>query len=280
MSHTSKAKKEVLFSKTVPLGGYHISGNGTEKHIVVEDALDYNNMTKSLKKKHQKELVKLVKSTKPPPIRLFHDQVPEKTEKGLIGAVYYEDLEKEEEKLRIDRIARSELTSEELMRDDDYLKIDQSKLPLEIFDNLEFEARDRTPDQWLRSGSGASAPYYRDGAWIWKPIKVLGYDKATNRYRIQYMSGATNNAFGESEDNSNTQYNGIEKLAHRLNIKFDLETESDYHERHEAAETARNEAKNIMRLDHFILQQPNDQIRFDLYLLFDYISQSNSLHGP
>jgi hypothetical protein len=221
-------KKEVLFSKSVPLGGYHISANGIEKHIVVEDSLDSGNMTKSLKKKQQKELIKLVKSTRAPPMLPYPGyEGQERT--GVLNAVYYEDILKEEEELKKTRIQQTELTSEELMRDEDYLKIDQSKLPLEIFDDLEFEARDRAPADWIASGSSACAPYYSDGAWTWRPVRVLGFDTNLNQYRIQLIDPHCDNG------------TSMTKMIHRLNLKFDIESEASFHTRHESAERVSTE---------------------------------------
>ena len=60
------------------------------------------------------------------------------------------------------------------MLDPDYLKIDQSKLPLEIFDNIEFEQADLPPSEWLASRSNGKAPYFINGKWLWRPVEVLG----------------------------------------------------------------------------------------------------------
>ncbi len=60
------------------------------------------------------------------------------------------------------------------MLDPDYLKIDQSKLPLEIFDNIEFEQADLPPSEWLASRSNGKAPYFINGKWLWRPVEILG----------------------------------------------------------------------------------------------------------
>ena len=234
--------KGKLFSQTAPSGGLQYITTEKKNHVV-GDTLNHNNMVKSLQKKHERDVVKLVKTVKAPPVRDYHGIVEVQEKRKLTGAIYAEEVEKEENELKKKQAASKELNSEELMHDKDYLKIDQSKLPLEIFDNLEFEERDRTPQQWLDSGSGGKAPYYHNGNWIFKPVLILGYNQPTNQYEVKYLP------------------DGITKLVHRLNLQFDLEPEELFKERHRVAEEARSEAKAIMRLDYFITQQANEEIR-------------------
>jgi dynein heavy chain, axonemal len=136
-----------------------------------------------------------------------------------------------------------ELTAEDLMRDSEYLKIDQSKLPLEIFDNIELQDLDKTPEQWLATGSNAQTPYYHSGEWIWRPVTVHGYDESTKQYKIQFIP------------------NGIHKQVQRLKLMFDQEDQAKFMARRNKAEDAREEAKRIMRLDFFISKQPKEFVR-------------------
>jgi len=122
------------------------------------------------------------------------------------GAVYAEDLEREERELQAQYMTPSyELSQEELLRHKDFLKLDQSKLPLEMFDNVEFADKDLSPQQWLATGSGGKSPYFHNGTWVWRTVEVLGYDAATHEYVVKFVP------------------DGIEKKVRRLNLQFDKE---------------------------------------------------------
>ena len=84
-----------------------------------------------------------------------------------------------------------------------FLVIDQSRYPLEIFDDSTFEKR--SPEQWLASKSKGSSPYFDGTGWKWQPVSVLSYDEATERYMIQFDDG------------------GLKKKVKRLSLMFDLE---------------------------------------------------------
>eukprot|EP01034_Spumella_vulgaris_P035026 gene35026-43190_t len=129
------------------------------------------------------------------------------------------------------------------MRDPEYLKIDQSKLALDMFDNIELEMLDKSPEEWLHSKSNAHTPYYHSGEWIWRPVTVRSYDAKTKEYEIHFFP------------------NGIVKHVKRLNLQFDKEDADKFHMRRQVAEDARYVAKQIMRLDFFINKQPHDEIR-------------------
>ena len=160
------------------------------------------------------------------------------------GAVYAEDLEREEQELHALYVQPTYgMSHEDLLRHRDFLKIDQSKLPLEIFDNVEFADKDLSPQQWIRSGSGGKSPYFHNGVWMWHTVEVLGYDADTNEYMIKFVP------------------DGIEKKVRRLNLQFDQEDPVIFKERKRIAEEAREEAKRIIRLDHFIAQQPKELVQ-------------------
>jgi len=228
------APEPFQFSQTAPSTSFQKSSGDL-------GGLDHNNMTRNLiTKKHSPH--KLMKTTKSPQVRPFPGEIKE-VEKGfVVGAVYAEDLEKEEAALK-KQFLNTELTSEDLMRDVDFLKIDQSKLPLEIFDNIELESLDKSAEEWFASGSGAKTPFYHLNTWIWRPVHVLGVDPSQNEFLVQYKP------------------DGIKKTVHRLNLLFDSENEDLFMERRRIAEEARTEAKKIMRLDHFITQFPKEAIR-------------------
>ena len=115
------------------------------------------------------------------------------------------DIEREEAELLASMSTVKILSPEELLRNPDYKKLDQSKLPIEIFDNIEYEAMDKSPEEWLATGSNGKIPYCEDEKWIWKPVTVLGYDSTTKLFDVKYIP------------------DGIRKTASRLNILFDQE---------------------------------------------------------
>eukprot|EP01035_Chromulina_nebulosa_P018662 gene18662-24408_t len=197
-------------------------------------------MIKSLQKKQANTLSTTIK-IKDTPIKPYPGVVEVKKRGAPTGAIYYDDLIKEE--MELNKLNNNNvitvLSSEELMRDKEYLKIDQSKLPIEIFDNLEYEMNDKPPSEWIATGCNATSPFYRDGNWIWRQCKVLSYDDTTQLFQIKFLP------------------DGLEKHVKRLNIKFDLENSLSFDERRNSAEEFRNEAKSVMRLDYFITQQPN-----------------------
>ncbi|RYG70357.1 hypothetical protein EON64_00405, partial [archaeon] len=193
-------------------------------------------------KKEKITVPRLVKTTKPPPIRPYPGEVVLPEKRSIANAVMDEwDILPVDEEMPKEE--KRELTSEELMRDPEYLKIDQSKLPLEMFDNVELEAADRSPQEWVRTGSNAQAPYYHCGEWIWRPVQVKQYDEASKEFVVTFLP------------------NGITKQVQRLNLQFDQEDATKFKRRRALAEAAREEAKKIMRLDFFVEQQANHEIR-------------------
>jgi dynein heavy chain len=234
-------KTSTLLSKTAPANLKGTANVSSSIDPAVEMKLDHNNMMKGLKSKKAKvEIPRLVKTTKAPGMREYPGEVTV-PEKKILDAVYYDDLAAEEESMNV--TASEDLSSEELMRHQEYLKIDQSKLPLEMFDNVELEALDKTPEQWLATLSTGTTPFYHSGEWIWRPVAVKKYDPVTDEYEVHFLP------------------NGITKRVKRLNLQFDLEDQGKFKSRREMAEDARNEAKQTMRLDFFIEKQPTSEIR-------------------
>ena len=242
-------------SQTMPgLGQGTAAGRDKKKDAKKNDdglmiTVDHNNVAKSVTspvKGSRPAPVRLMKSTKVPPVRNYPGDMRKQAQGVIKGAVYAVDIEREEElEMSRQHYQRPELTSEDLMRDSDYLKLDQSKLPLEMFDDIELQELDWTPQQWLRSSSKVmgKTPYFEGGAWVWKPCQVHGYDAEIKHFKVQFVP------------------DGIHKTVHRLNLQFDKENEVLFFRRREVAEHARTEAKQTMRLDHFIMQQPKESVR-------------------
>ena len=254
-----EGQPQQLFSKTAPGGGpgglpRPAAPGGGKKQAAANQSgplitVDHNNVAKSVAspvKGSRPAPVRLVKTTKAPPTRNYPGDMRKQAQGTIKGAIYASELEREEE-LEMARhyFQRPELTSEDLMRDPDYLKLDQSKLPLELFDDIELQELDWTPQKWLRSSSKVTGktPYFEGGEWVWRPCLVYGYDAEIKHFKVQYVP------------------DGIHKTVHRLNLQFDKENEALFKQRREKAEQARTEAKQTMRLDHFISQQPKENIR-------------------
>lgn len=139
---------------------------------------------------------------------------------------------------------------DERFREKNFLRLDESKLPLETFDSLDFEDRDKLPQEWLRDGANengdvlAYAAYYdaygKEAVWRWRKCKVLGYDSESRTFEIRL--GLRN------------------KRVTRLNLRFVREDERLWTKRREAAYAARDAAKQQLRLDYFISQQPTSSV--------------------
>ena len=129
---------------------------------------------------------------------------------------------------------------------DEFLVLDNSDLPLELFDNSVYETR--SPSQWIALGRGvfvgdfegtpASAPAYRNGRWTWEAVAVSSYDEANQRYTVTFAD------------------NGQTKQVKRLNLKFVAEPEQMFWERRQWCEQAREAAKAATRYKHYLSKQP------------------------
>ena len=73
--------------------------------------------------------------------------------------------------------------SKTLASEPNFLKIDQSTLPIEIFDSIQFEESDRAPDEWVESCSGGVVPYFANGDWKWRRCEVQSYDAETKMFK-------------------------------------------------------------------------------------------------
>lgn len=236
-------KNTKLLSQSAPLAALFSSEKAGVDQPILEMKLDHNNMMKSLKsKKDAVTVTKIVKTTKPPPVRSFPGQVS-LPKKRILEAMNFDDLSPLDEMLEDAKTEKKTLTSEDLMRHPEYLKIDQSKLPLEMFDNVELEALDKSPEEWLASKSTGTTPYYHGGEWIWRPVIVTQYFAETNEYEVKFHP------------------NGILKRVKRLNLQFDIEDAYLFKKRRELAEVVRSEAKQILRMDFFVEQQSNSEVR-------------------
>jgi dynein heavy chain, axonemal len=204
--------------------------------------LDHNNIPVVFVNRRAAAVFSSTKKSKTQPgLRSFPGEVTLVRKGCPSGAVYAEDLEKEDRESK-ENMSFLDFQPQELIRQHDFLKIDQSKLPLEIFDNIDVEEKDKSPAMWLASKSGGKSPYFHNNAWVWRPVEVNGFDEVTREYLVKFLP------------------DGIEKKVRRLNLQFDDEDAAVFTERKRVAEVAREDAKQIMRLDHFVNQQPKESV--------------------
>ncbi|KAH8051546.1 1-aminocyclopropane-1-carboxylate synthase [Aureococcus anophagefferens] len=108
-----------------------------------------------------------------------------------------------------------------------FLRLDESRLPIETFDSLEFEEKDKLPEEWLATGLTTEtgdvlgfAAYFVAGGkdeatWRWRKCKVLGYVEESKQYKVQ---------MGQKI-----------KLVSRLNLRFQAEDEKAWFRRRDCA---------------------------------------------
>ena len=129
----------------------------------------------------------------------------------------------------------------EAVEDEDFLRLDMSKIPLDTFDNPDmFETK--SPEDWLKSNSKGKSPYYADGAWSWRTCQVEGYDSQLKKYKINF------------DDLGKTKY------VKRLNLQFDEETDEAFQSRLQYAIDLREAAKANIRYDYFLENQPDESV--------------------
>lgn len=208
-------------------------------------SLNHNNIAykyAGVRSRHKISLPRRIVIGEQQAIRRYPGEIRE-IKHGVDGAVYAEDLEKEEALMRESLGMSQEISKENLLHEADFLKIDQSKLPLDIFDNLEFASADKSPREWLSICKLGFTPFYSSGEWSWAKVIIHKYNEDTNDYHVQFSP------------------NGSYKNVSRLNLRFEAENEAAFNARRAFANDARDEAKKILRLDHFIHQQPTEATR-------------------
>jgi len=125
--------------------------------------------------------------------------------------------------------------------DEDFLRLDMSKIPLDRFDNPSmFETK--SPEEWLKSTATGKSPYYAGGVWSWRPCQIEEYDAYTQKYKIKFTE------LGKS------------KFVKRLNLQFDGETDKTFQNRLKYANNSREAAKAIIRYDYFLENQPDNSV--------------------
>ena len=132
----------------------------------------------------------------------------------------------------------------------DYLRIDISKLPLEMFDSSEYERRS-SPEQWLinqdtgvnEGTTTGKSMYWVNGAWSWRGCDVLSYDSIGRKYTIRFRGSQR-----------------LKKVK-RINLRFDHEDYATFDARVKAAKTKREQCKARLRLRHYMQDMPVEDVR-------------------
>ena len=238
MTGNTSPTSRALMSKTAPLP------SKKEKKTDFQ-TLDHNNFVKSLKQpKVVKAPTRMTKTVRPPPVKAFPGAMRGHADKnGESKAKNFVNMNETGEMAEYGGFRFKESPSELTVHDADFLQIDQSKLPLELFDCIEYEEADKSPEEWLSYSRKGYSPFFHMQQWMWREVAILDYDKVKDEYQVQY------------------QPDGIIKNVQRLNLRFEEEDEKRFNARRKIAENAREEAKAIMRLDHFINMQPKEEVR-------------------
>ena len=156
--------------------------------------------------------------------------------------------EEEEDEKEATKMTSTPLGEGGNVDDPQYLRIDLSKLPLELFDSTIYETKSH-PSKWLQDDEGndlgtttGKSMYWVNGAWNWRSCDVLSYNEMEARYTIRFR--------------------GSQRLkkVRRINLRFDLEDPNLFHTRIMAAKKKREECKQRLRLEHYMLDMPVEEV--------------------
>jgi hypothetical protein len=154
------------------------------------------------------------------------------------------------------------------IEDEYFLKLDQSKLPLHLFDNEQYETK--TPKEWLAHGEcKAVTPFYMDSdsGWQWRPCTVIGYEPCPPRESIAWMKGIhAMKVMGNKPQTKGkflVRFDGVDrtKLVQRINLQFGDESEENFRARRSYAYSEMEKTKGILRHDYYIEMQSAENVR-------------------
>jgi dynein heavy chain len=154
------------------------------------------------------------------------------------------------------------------MEDEYFLKLDQSKLPLHLFDNEQYETK--TPDEWLAHGEcKAVSPFYMDVdiGWQWRPCTVIGYEPSPPLESNAWMKGIhAMKVFGTKPQTKGkflVRFDGAArtKLVQRINLQFADESEEAFRNRRTYAHSEMERTKTVLRHDHYVEMQSSESMQ-------------------
>lgn len=148
-------------------------------------------------------------------------------------------------------------TTTSLLDDPRYLRLDQSLLPLHLFDSGLYSEKDKSPQEWLDSGSGGSCCKFDGVKWKWRRVKVEGYSEEGEG---EEEGGEDGVGEGSPPSSAGTGGmftvvfvpSGVRKKVSRLNLLFDQEDKSIWEARREVASALREETKQALRFGYFV----------------------------
>ena len=148
-----------------------------------------------------------------------------------------------------------------------FLRIDQSKLPLEMFDDDVRAPRcapccmiytwlcartDRgcafvaqgyekfPPSLWLSVCRSGLSPMYNGGVWTWRPVNVVGFED--DKFIVEFKGS------------------GRRKAVKRINLLFDKEDKLNFCARLRGAIVFREKTKAAIRFQHYVDMAPSDSL--------------------
>ena len=122
-----------------------------------------------------------------------------------------------------------------------FLHLDESKLPLELFDSLEYERRTARPRTGSRRAAARRCPSSARAPG--SGARARSWNAATERFSVA------------------VEGTGVEKEVRRLNIRFDDEDGARWERRRATAMERRELVKQHIRLQHYVSKQPNEEVR-------------------
>ena len=138
------------------------------------------------------------------------------------------------------------------LTDPRFLRLDESKLPADLFDDDEFSDKDRSPAEWLESKTAASAAKFDGVAWKMRKCSVDSYDAETKMFTITFVPS------------------NVTKRVSRMNLLFDGEDKAFWDRRRTTARASLEKAKGLLRFQHFVGTTETSAVR---------PVQSGVLHG-
>ncbi|CCI46649.1 unnamed protein product [Albugo candida] len=124
---------------------------------------------------------------------------------------------------------------------EEYLKLDHSKLPLDLFDADEDDPH--SPQEWLSRCSQGYTRYYHENSYKWRSCRVLLYDETVGKFLVEFESL------------------GRQKWVRRLNLRFEIENTQAFELRLSKALQLRENRKAQLRFDHFLRAQSSKGMR-------------------
>ena len=148
-----------------------------------------------------------------------------------------------------------------------FTRLDQSRMPLEAFDDSSLEYKNGTPAEWLETCRTGRVKYYADGVWRWRRVTINSYDADTNRYNVTFD--------GPAEVKKR-----LTKNVRRLDLLFTDEDQTLFEQRRQAAEQYREDFKSALRLRSY-MDQVYIKERADLNTIQDTTMKSivDAAHG-